>query len=47
VRDLQADRSPAELDRTLAQYLKPDLLLIDDMGVKSLPWSMTIILPHQ
>lgn len=37
VRDLQADRSPAELDRTLAQYLKPDLLLIDDMGVKSLP----------
>lgn len=37
VHDLQADQSPAQLDRTLARYLKPDLLLIDDMGLKILP----------
>jgi DNA replication protein DnaC len=37
VRQLQADQSPAESDRTMARYLKPDLLQIDDMGLKSLP----------
>lgn len=37
VRELQADKSPAELNRTLANYLKPDLLIIDDMGLKILP----------
>jgi len=37
VRELQADQSPAELDRTLTRHLKPDLLLIDDMGLKILP----------
>ena len=37
IHELQADKSPAELDRTLAQYLKPDLLIIDDMGLKVLP----------
>lgn len=37
IRELQADQSPAELDRTLSRYLKPDLLLIDDMGLKILP----------
>jgi DNA replication protein DnaC len=37
VRQLQADQSPAELDRTLDHYLKPDLLIIDDMGLKVLP----------
>jgi DNA replication protein DnaC len=37
VRELQADQSPAELDQTLARYLKPDLLVIDDMGLKVLP----------
>jgi DNA replication protein DnaC len=37
VRELQAELSPAELDRRLARYLKPDLLIIDDMGLKSLP----------
>jgi len=37
VRQLQAEQSPAELDRTLARYLKPDLLIIDDMGLKQLP----------
>lgn len=37
VRELQAEQSPAHLDRTLARYLKPDLLIIDDMGLKVLP----------
>jgi DNA replication protein DnaC len=37
VRDLQADRNPEELDRTLGRFLKPDLLIIDDMGLKVLP----------
>ena len=37
VREFQADQSPAELDRTLARHLKPDLLIIDDMGLKVLP----------
>ena len=37
VHDLQADQSPRELDRTLGRYLKPDLLIIDDMGLKILP----------
>ena len=36
VRELQAEQFPAQLDRTLARYLKPDLLIIDDMG-QSLP----------
>jgi DNA replication protein DnaC len=37
VRQLQAEQSPAQLDRALGRYLKPDLLLIDDMGLKVLP----------
>lgn len=37
VRELQADLSPAQMDRTLTRYLKPDLLIIDDMGLKVLP----------
>ena len=37
VRELQADLSPLEQQRTLARYLKPDLLIIDDMGIKQLP----------
>ncbi len=37
VHALQLDQSPRELDRTLAAYLKPDLLIIDDMGLKVLP----------
>ena len=37
VHELQADQSPAELDQTLAYYLKADLLVIDDMGLKVLP----------
>lgn len=37
VRELQAEASPAELNRCLTRYLKADLLIIDDMGLKSLP----------
>jgi DNA replication protein DnaC len=37
VRELQAETSPSELNRCLAHYLKPDLLIIDDMGLKTLP----------
>ncbi|MBL9138307.1 MAG: IS21-like element helper ATPase IstB [Verrucomicrobiales bacterium] len=37
VRELQADQSPAEAQRTLARFLKPDLLCLDDFGMKSFP----------
>ena len=37
VRELQAEASPAELNRALARYLKAELLIIDDMGLKTLP----------
>jgi len=37
VRDLQADQSAAESQRTLQRFLKPDLLAIDDLGMKHFP----------
>jgi DNA replication protein DnaC len=37
VREMQADQSPAESQRTLTRYLKPDLLCIDDFGMKHFP----------
>jgi len=37
VREMQADHSPAEAQRTLTRYLKPDLLCIDDFGMKHFP----------
>jgi len=37
VREMQADASPAEAHRTLTRYLKPDLLCIDDFGMKHFP----------
>jgi len=37
VRELQADQSPVEAQRTLTRYLKPDLLCIDDFGMKHFP----------
>ena len=37
VRDLQADESPAQAKRTLNRFLKPDLLCIDDFGMKHFP----------
>jgi DNA replication protein DnaC len=37
VRELQADQSPAEAQHTVTRYLKPDLLCIDDFGMKHFP----------
>jgi DNA replication protein DnaC len=37
VRELQADQSPAQAQQTLTRYLKPDLLCIDDFGMKHFP----------
>jgi len=37
VRDFLEDEALAQTDRVLAKYLKPDLLIIDDMGMKQLP----------
>jgi DNA replication protein DnaC len=37
VRDLRAENGAAEENRLLARYLKPELLVIDDMGLKELP----------
>ena len=31
------DQTPAQQDKALNRYLKPDLLIIDDMGMKQLP----------
>jgi DNA replication protein DnaC len=36
-RDFLGDEDLSRQDRTLARYLKPDLLIIDDMGMKQLP----------
>jgi DNA replication protein DnaC len=37
VRDLLEEESFGTDRRTLARYLKPDLLILDDMGIKQLP----------
>ena len=37
VRDFLHDEPPEGQDKILARYLKPDLLIIDDMGMKQLP----------
>ena len=37
IRDFLADEAFAGQDRLLARYLKPDLLIVDDMGIKQLP----------
>jgi DNA replication protein DnaC len=37
VRDFLHDEAFAGEDKTLAKYLKPDLLIVDDMGMKQLP----------
>jgi len=36
-RDFLEEQLPTLQDKTLARYLKPDLLIIDDMGMKQLP----------
>jgi DNA replication protein DnaC len=37
VADFLSEEALAQRDRRLRQYLKPDLLIIDDMGLKQLP----------
>jgi DNA replication protein DnaC len=37
VRDFMQDEAFAGQDRVLAKYLKPDLVIIDDMGMRQLP----------
>lgn len=37
VRDFLADEAFNQQDKVLRRYLKPDLLVIDDMGLKALP----------
>jgi DNA replication protein DnaC len=37
VRDFAQDEALGGVDRMLTRYLKPDLLIIDDMGMKQLP----------
>ncbi|HYQ93085.1 MAG TPA: IS21-like element helper ATPase IstB, partial [Candidatus Competibacteraceae bacterium] len=37
VRDFLKDEAFSQQDRILRKYLKPDLLIIDDMGLKALP----------
>ena len=36
-RDFLHDEAFAGYDKVLAKYLKPDLLIVDDMGMKQLP----------
>src|SRR5271169_2760221 len=36
-RDFLGDAEPHQQDKMLSRYLKPDLLIIDDMGMKQLP----------
>jgi len=37
VRDFMKDEAFSQQDRTLRKYLKPDLLIVDDMGLKAMP----------
>lgn len=37
VRDFMKDEAFSQQDRTVRKYLKPELLIIDDMGLKALP----------
>lgn len=37
VRDFLQDEALVQTDRQLLKYLKPDLLIVDDMGMKQLP----------
>jgi DNA replication protein DnaC len=37
VRDFLHEETLGDDDKTLARYLKPDLLIVDDMGMKQLP----------
>ncbi len=42
MRDFLQDKALDGQDRILNKYLKPDLLIIDDMGMKNAPWGETL-----
>jgi len=42
----QVAERPDEFDFLLARYLKPDLLIVDDMGMKQLPKHPVRLLIH-
>ncbi len=41
VRDFLKDEAFKQQDKTLRRYLKPDLVIIDDMGLKALPQAIS------
>lgn len=44
VRDFLHDEALGGEDQVLAKYLKPDLLIVDDMGMKQLPKRLSRLL---
>jgi len=44
VRDFLHDEGLGQDDKVLAKYLKPDLLIVDDMGMKHLPKRLSTLL---
>jgi DNA replication protein DnaC len=44
IRDFLHDEALGSDDKVLARYLKPDLLIIDDMGMKQLPIPLSTLL---
>lgn len=46
VRDFLHDEAFAGQDKVLNKYLKPDLLIVDDMGMKQLPQSIITLPIH-
>lgn len=47
VRDFLHDEAFEGHDRVMAKYLKPDLLILDDMGLKQLPQRIYTMLIHR
>ncbi len=47
VHDFLHDEALEGQDKVLARYLKPDLLIVDDMGMKNLPISINTMLIHR
>jgi len=47
VRDFLHDEALDGQEKVLARYLKPDLLVIDDMGMKQLPHGLVTLLIHR
>ncbi len=47
VRDFLHDEAFGGEERVLSKYLKPDLLIVDDMGMKQLPQGIYTVLIHR